>query len=103
MGDVMSSLDDFVSVSALQAALTFVGEYNSSMVYDIGDVAMLNGEPIVFTGVGSFESLGAFGEGDNWAEKDPKMISPTKCKCCGANLVRFKNGYICEYCNTEYV
>ena len=78
----------------------FLGEYDSTLEYDIGDMCTINGEVYVYTTKTTTEpSL------INIATTLPfytytieKEFEPRICKQCGAPLY----GNVCEYCGTRY-
>lgn len=77
------------------SAFNFIGPYNQSVKYQIGDVVEDNGYIKVFDGQG-FTVIGT--PDDN--PVSPIKILPKNCTQCGApvNSLRIR----CEYCGCEY-
>lgn len=67
---------------------------------NVGDVALINGEPYVFCGE-EWQLIGDLNIEDSNMKYDepPKKILPIFCETCGANL---KGRSWCEYCGNKY-
>lgn len=104
MNDVEKLLNTpIISAPEIQGML-FMGTYDPREKYSIGNVVFMDGEALVYVGDNVFEPLGAVDSYEEVnAKEEPKIFAPVKCKCCGGNLIRYKSGYKCEYCDTEYV
>ena len=89
-----------VSVDELRSSLKFIGRFDPGTIYNIGDVAILeDGATGVFNGT----EFDVISEVTNATIKSsPKMYTETRCKYCGAPLIRRNNKVICEYCDTQY-
>lgn len=73
--------------------VNFIGAYNPSIKYRIGDVCVLDDDMVVFDGE-SWQTIGAVSDLSNRHNEKPKRIIYGNCKCCGAPLKSQR----CEYC-----
>lgn len=88
LNTIMMKLD---YVPELTQELKFLGTYDATLAYRVGDVCIIDGETCVFDGIG----WQALGEVSNLsAPETPKKIVYGTCKHCGAPLKDEK----CEYC-----
>ena len=90
-----------VSVDELRSSLKFIGRFDPGTIYSIGNVVILEDG---LTGIFNGTEFDVFGEVTNATIKSSPKIryTDTRCKYCGAPLVRRNNKVICEYCSTQY-
>lgn len=96
-----------LTMPELQTYLTFMGNYDPKKEYKAGDVVLMDGEAVLCRSSRAFEPLGVVDDNTEIEFEprgfEPRVVVPMKCKCCGGSLIRYKSGYMCEYCDTEYV
>lgn len=78
-------------------ALVFIGEFDSTKHYQIGDIVTDGGVMKVYNGT-SWEPL--HGTHDDVNEEPPKTIIPKVCSQCGAPTNPHRT--TCEYCGCRY-
>lgn len=76
--------------------LNYIGFFDTSKGYRIGDLVIDNGVTKVYTGT-AWEILGAIDSNNTEASK---KIVPRICSQCGAPIQGYSNS--CEYCGTRY-
>ncbi len=91
----MKSDDISLSIKNATTALQFLGTFNPTLDYCKGDVCILDGETVVYDGVG-FQSMG-YVDPCTETTHPPKKIVYGTCKYCGAPLKE----ETCEYCGVR--
>ena len=74
----------------------FLGEYDSTLEYDIDDMCIINGEVYIYTTKTTTEPIATTLPFYTYTIE--KEFKPRICKQCGAPLY----GNVCEYCGTRY-
>lgn len=87
-------------MTALQFSCTFMGNFDSAVKYNIGDIVMKDDSCYMFDG----NKMQEIGEVGNVLDTPlyEKEIMPEKCSSCGAPLIRYNGQIRCEYCGTSY-
>ncbi len=78
----------------MKSHIAFVGEFDSTKHYQIGDIVIDGGVTKVYTGT-SWESLDK-----DTNEEPPKTIVSKTCSQCGAPIKTYRT--TCEYCGCRY-
>lgn len=86
----------FHSNENLTTSLRYIGQYDKSKTYEIGDVIEDGIETKVFDG----KSFVTISKGVNLSEPKPPKILPKNCTRCGAPVKLYKD--YCEYCGCKY-
>ena len=80
----------------MTTSLRYIGKYDKSKMYQIGDVIEDGIETKVFNG----KEFVVISKGVNLSEPEPPKILPKNCTRCGAPVKSYKD--YCEYCGCKY-
>ena len=84
-------------MASSQFSCKFIGNFDSAVKYNIGDIVMKDDSYYIFDG-NEMQEVGNILDEPLYE----KEIMPEKCSSCGAPLIRYNGQIRCEYCGTGY-